>query len=364
MTIPFVDLKAQYQKLKPELDSAVLEIMENGTFIMGKPVELFEQSISDYLGGQALGCASGSDALLLALMALDIKPGDEVITTPFTFFATAGAISRLGARPVFVDIDEKTFNTDPTKIEEAVTARTKAIIPVHIFGQPADMDAIMQVAHKHGLKVIEDACQAIGAEYKGKKVGTLGDFGCFSFFPTKNLGGVGDGGLIVCKDYQDYDKVKLLRLHGAKKKYYNELIGINSRLDALQAVVLQVKLSHLTVWNLCRAEIAKSYSEKLSDFVDTPYTAQNVTHVYHQYAIKTARREELLEHLNANSIAAGVYYPSPLHLQPCFADLGYKEGDLPVVEKVCSQILSLPVYPEMTYEMASFVVDTVRSLYK
>jgi dTDP-4-amino-4,6-dideoxygalactose transaminase len=265
---------------------------------------------------------------------------------------------------VFVDIDEKTFNIDPAKIEEAVTARTRAIIPIHIFGQPADMDAVMKVAQKHKLKVIEDACQAIGAEYKEKKVGTIGDFGCFSFFPTKNLGGAGDGGLITCKDQKDYDKVKLLRLHGAKKKYYNELIGVNSRLDALQAAVLQVKLPHLTAWNLRRAEIAKLYTDKLSDLVDTPHTTAEVTHVYHQYAVKTARRDGLLEHLNANGISAGVYYPSPLHLQPCFSDLGYKEGDLPVVEKICLQILSLPIYPEMSDEMVSFVAGIVRSLYK
>ncbi len=363
MQIPFVDLKTQYKNIKKDIDQSLFEIIENGTFILGKPVEEFEKNISSYLDAYSLGCASGSDALLLALMASDIKEGDEVITTPFTFFATAGAVARLGAVPVFVDIDEKTFNIDPVKVEQAVSDKTRAIIPVHIFGQSVDMDPVLEICERRNLTLIEDACQAIGAEYKDKKAGTMGRFGCFSFFPTKNLGGFGDGGLITCKNEEDYKLLKKLRVHGSEKKYFHDVIGINSRLDAIQAGVLNIKLKYLDEWNTRRVEIAQKYSESLKDLVQTPYVIKDAEHIYHQYAILTKDRDTLLAHLNQNGISSGVYYPLPLHLQKCFEYLGYKEGYLPVSEKVSKEILSLPIYPEMTEAQVEYIINTVRSFF-
>lgn len=359
--VPFIDLQTQYQNLKSELDPVIQRIFEDGTFILGEPVRQFEENISNYLNVSSVGCASGSDALLLAFMAEGIGPGDEVITTPFTFFATAGAIMRTGATPVFVDIDSKTYNIDPNLISSAITEKTKAILPVHLFGQPADMTPIMELAEYHQLIVIEDACQAIGAEYKGQKVGSIGDYGCFSFFPTKNLGAAGDGGLISTKHPEKYELLKKLRVHGASKKYHHDLLGLNSRLDSLQAAILDVKLQYLDSWNTRRREIAKIYSENLPEDIITPFEAKDSSHVYHQYAIQVEQRDMFLEHLKINTIAAGVYYPVPLHLQSCFSDLGYRQGDLAVCEKISDLILSLPIYPEISQYLLKYVISTIQN---
>lgn len=364
MEIPFIDLQKQYQNLKAEILPAVERVFAEGAFIMGEYVRNFEAKVSDYLGQPAIGCASGSDALLLALMATGLKPGDEVITTSFTFFATAGAIARLGATPVFADIDPDTFNISPDKISAAITPKTKAIIVVHLFGQCADLDKIGAIAKSNNLKVIEDACQSFGARLKGKQAGTIGDFGCYSFFPTKNLGGAGDGGLVTAKNPADLEILKILRLHGAKIKYYNELVGINSRLDALQAVILDIKLAYIDKWNGARQKIAGDYSRALAGVVAAPKVLAGAEPVYHQYAILTPQRDALLKHLQSKGIAAGVYYPSPLHLQPCFSNLNYAPGSMPVTERVCGEILSLPIFPEMTAEQVQYVIEAVRTFYE
>jgi UDP-N-acetyl-2-amino-2-deoxyglucuronate dehydrogenase len=358
--IPYVDVRANYQSLKNEIDTSINKIVSEGHFIMGDEVKNFEEEISSYLGSRAISCASGSDALLLSLMALGIGPGDEVITSPFTFFATAGAIARLGAKPVFVDIEERTLNMDPDKLRSAINQKTKAIIPVHIFGYSCDMDRIMSVAREFGLKVIEDACQAIGAEYKGRKLGTIGDLGAFSFFPTKNLGGMGDGGLVCTNSEELYQKVKMLRVHGAEKKYFHDLIGINSRLDTLQAAILRVKLEHLDTWNRKRGEISNKYRNALSNVTRVQDPLYGSVPCYHQFAIRVEKRDELLNFLKENGIEASVYYPRPLHIQKCFEYLGYKVGDLPVSESVCNSVLSLPLFPEMTEEQINFIILKVR----
>lgn len=352
--IHFLDLKSQLEPIKDEIHKKVLDVIDSGQFIMGEQVKLFEEEVATYLGVKhAIAVGSGSDALLIALMACGVKAGDEVITSPFTFFATAGAIARLGAKPVFVDIQKDTFNIDPSLIELAITSKTKAIIPVHIFGQAADMDEIMQIAKKHNLKVIEDACQAIGSDYKDKKSGTIGDLGCFSFFPTKNLGCFGDGGLITTNDDDLASYIRRCRVHGSSKKYHHEFVGINSRLDALQAAVLRVKLPHLNSWNTKRLEIANKYSEKLRNHFLTPIIKENRNPIFHQYALLAKSKEErdkVLSHLKENNIASGVYYPVPLHLQECFKDLGYKEGDLPVSEDIANRVFSIPIYPEVDFK--------------
>ncbi len=358
--IPYVDIKANYQSIKSEIDDSVSKVISEGHFIMGEEVKNLENEMSSYLGSKALVCASGSDALLLSLMALGIGPGDEVITSPFTFFATAGAVARIGAKPVFVDIDESTLNIDPEKLMNVITPNTKAIIPVHIFGYSCDMEKIMSIAHEHGIKVIEDACQAIGAEYRGKKLGTIGDLGTFSFFPTKNLGGMGDGGMICTNSEELYQKVKMLRVHGAEKKYFHELVGINSRLDTLQAAILRVKLRHLDGWNKKRGEISAKYRAALADVVRVQDPVYDSIPCYHQFAIRTYQRDGLLNFLKESGIEASVYYPRPLHLQKCFEDLGYKVGDLPISESVCNTILSLPLFPEMTEEQVNFIISKVR----
>lgn len=364
MRVPFIDLKREYKSLKPKIDSAINKVARSGSFILGETVADFEKNISRYLGAGALSCASGTDALLLALMVLNLKPEDEVITASFTFAATAATIARLGAKPVFVDINENTFNLDAKLIERAITKKTKAIIVVHLFGNPAEMDEILAVAKKHKLAVIEDACQAIGAEYKGKKVGTLGDFGCFSFFPTKNLGAYGDGGLIVRQKKHNYDLIKKLRVHGAGKKYYHDFIGLNSRLDALQAAILKVKLAYLDKWNNQRIMTAKKYNSLLKNIVKTPGAARGCKHVFHQYAILTKNREKLLDWLRKKGIEAGVYYPLPLHLQKCFSYLGYKQGDLPITEKISRTIVSLPIFPGLLDQELNYVIKAVKEFYK
>ncbi len=347
--IPFIDLKRLHEPIKNELMLAIKRVVDSGNFILGPEVASFEKEIARYLGVKhAIGVASGSDALLLSLMALGIKEGDEVITTPFTFFATAGAIMRLGATPVFVDVDERTFNINPSLIESAITSKTKAILPVHIFGQPSNMSEIMMIAKKHDLFVVEDACQAIGAEWKGRKVGSIGDLGCFSFFPTKNLGGFGDGGLVVTNNDEFADYLRKARVHGAKKKYEHQFIGINSRLDALQAAVLRVKLKYLNYWNAERIKIAQEFNDLLRERFITPFVLKGAKHVYHQYALLVKEgRDEVLVSLRKKGVMAGVYYPKPLHLQESFLSLGYKKGDLPVAEEISKKILSIPLYPEV-----------------
>lgn len=358
--IPYVDVRANYLSIKSEIDTAINNVASSGYFIMGQEVKDFEAEISQYLGCKALSCASGSDALLLSLMALGIGEGDEVITSPFTFFATAGAVARLGAKPVFVDIDPKTLNIDPDKIISAITPKTKAIIPVHIFGYSCDMDRIMNIARESNLKVIEDACQSIGGEYKGKKLGTIGDLGAFSFFPTKNLGAFGDGGLVATNSDELYEEVKKLRVHGAEKKYFHDLIGINSRLDAIQAAILRTKLKYLDVWNKRREEVVNKYKFGLYDVVEIQDRVEDSKSCYHQFALRVDRRDELLSFLKENGIEANIYYPKPLHLQKCFENLGYTEGSLPVAESASKRILSLPLYPEITDEQIDYIIQKVR----
>jgi dTDP-4-amino-4,6-dideoxygalactose transaminase len=360
-TVPVLDLQAQYQSIKEEIDTAVLDVMASGYFVLGANVQALEAEIAEYAGCQyGIGVASGTDALRLSLAALDIGPGDEVITTPFTFVATANTISHAGARPVFVDIDPHTFNIVPAQIEGAITERTKAIVPVHLYGQPAEMDSIMDIARRHGLFVIEDCAQAIGAEDGGRRVGSFGDLGCFSFYPTKNLGAFGDGGMVTTNDPDIAERVTVLRQQGSKSRYYHDVLGFNSRLDELQAALLRVKLRHLDDWQARRRQIAAQYDELLGDLgVETPYVRPHVIHVYHQYTIRVARRDELHEFLRERGVGTMIYYPLPLHLQRMYHDLGYAQGSLPVSEDAGCTVLSLPMYPELTDEQVQAVVDTM-----
>ncbi len=355
-SFPFLDLKAQYRTIKAEIDAAIQRVMTSQQFILGQEVEGFEKEISAHLGVRhAIACASGSDALLLALMALEIGPGDEVVTTPFTFVATAGAIARLGARPVFVDIDPSTYNISAAAIEAAITPRTKAIIPVHLYGLPADMSAISKIADERGIPVVEDAAQAIGAKYAARIVGGIGLCGCFSFFPSKNLGGAGDGGMLVTNDDTFADKLRVLHIHGGRTKYEYETIGINSRLDALQAAILRVKLKHLDPWAAGRVQRAERYRRLfqqagLNDVISLPSVPAKSTHVYHQYVIRAPRRDGLKAHLREHGVPSEIYYPLPLHLQQAFAYLGHKLGDLPESERASREVLALPIFPEMSDE--------------
>ncbi|MCL6471235.1 MAG: DegT/DnrJ/EryC1/StrS family aminotransferase [Firmicutes bacterium] len=362
MSIPLLDLQAQYSSIKDEVESAVLDVLRSGRYILGPKVKEFEAAIADYCGAKyAVGVANGTDALVLSLEASGIGPGDEVITSPFTFFATAESISRLGAKPVFIDIDPQTYNLDVEQIEAKITARTKAIMPVHIFGQPAEMDTIDDIAQRHGIKVIEDACQAIGAEYRGRKVGSLGSVACFSFFPSKNLGAAGDGGAVVTNDKELADKVRLLRQHGSNKKYHHSLMGYNSRLDELQAAILLVKLKHIDRWNNARRQKAKYYDKLFADTkIITPSSPEHVKHVYHLYIIKVPNRERIETALKENGIGHGVYYPVPLHLQEVYKDLGYTEGDLPVSEAASKQTIAIPLYPELEESDMEIIADIIK----
>jgi dTDP-4-amino-4,6-dideoxygalactose transaminase len=366
----FLDLKAQYAKIKDEVRQAVDSVFESQHFILGQEVQLLEEELAKYIAvPAAVGCASGSDALYLSLLALNVGPGDEVITTPFTFVATAGAIARTGAKPVFVDILPDSYNIDPAAIASAVTSRTKAIIPVHLFGLAADLDAILAIAKEHNLAVIEDSAQSIGATYKGHQTGSLGLFGCFSFFPSKNLGCAGDGGLVTTTDLQMADKLKLLRAHGSRRKYQYEIIGTNSRLDALQAAILRVKLRHLDSWAKARQRHAASYRVLFADYgltekVNAPTCPTHSTHVYNQFVIRVAQREALRAHLQKNGIPTDVYYPSPLHVQPAFAYLGYAAGAFPVSEKAAQEVLALPVYPELSEQDQDRIVDAISGFFK
>jgi dTDP-4-amino-4,6-dideoxygalactose transaminase len=364
---PFLDLKAQFAGIRHEVNAAVSKALESQHFILGPEVEAFEEELKPHVGCQyAFGCASGSDALLLALMALGIGPGDEVIAPPFTFVATIGAIERLRARTVFVDIDPETFNLSPDKVAKAVTPKTKAIVPVHLFGLAADMDPILEIAASHKLAVIEDAAQAIGARYKGKPTGSMGTIGCFSFFPSKNLGGAGDGGLVTTNDRSLAEKLKILRLHGSRTKYHYDQLGINSRLDAIQAAILRVKLKHLDAWTRGRRRNAERYRElfaefKLNPWVKAPIEPAGYYHVYNQFTIRTQQRDALKEHLRQDGILTEIYYPYPLHLEPAFAFLGYKPGDFPACERACSEVLSLPIFPELDDKQLRAVVQAVAS---
>jgi dTDP-4-amino-4,6-dideoxygalactose transaminase len=362
--VPFIDLVAQHQTIAGDVRDAVDRVFASQLFVLGEEVAQFEAECAQYCdANDAISCASGTDALLLALMALGIGPGDEVVTSPFSFFATAGCIHRVGARPVFVDIDPVSMNIDPDQIVRAITPNTRAILPVHLFGQCSLMEPLWRIAVQHGLTIIEDACQSIGAEYRGRRAGVLGTIGCFSFFPTKNLGGAGDGGLMTTDDPELSRRVRLLRVHGDAGAYRHVEVGLNSRLDALQAAVLRVKLGHLGRWTEARRANAKRYPtlfEKydLLDHVMLPRELPDCRHVYNQFTIrvKHGRRDAVLASLRSQQIGAAIYYPIPLHLQECFAFLGYKQGDLPASESAAAEVLSLPIFPELGAERQEVVV--------
>jgi dTDP-4-amino-4,6-dideoxygalactose transaminase len=387
--IPILDLKLQYESIKDEINAAIAEVLESTEFILGPAVRDLEQRVATYCECKyGVGVASGTDALRLTLAALGIGPGDEVITTPFTFIATANTISHCGARPVFVDIDPRTYNIDPAKIKGAITERTRAIVPVHLYGQPADMDPIIELAEQHGLFVVEDCAQAIGARYCSRRttndegrttkdegrtlaggrwsaVGSIGHAGCLSFYPTKNLGAYGDGGMVVTNDAALAEKIDILRRQGGKKKYHAEVLGFNSRLDTLQAAILRVKLNYLDAWNEARRRVAQRYNELLAGLpVTTPYESPDVYHVYHQYTIRARQRDALAAYLKERGISTIVYYPVPLHRQGLYASLGYEEGSLPESEAASREVLSLPMYPEITEEQQRMVVEAIRRFYE
>lgn len=362
--IPLLDLKAQYASIKTEVDGAIKRIVEAQNFIMGEDVKLLEKEVARYCGTKfGVGVSSGTDALILALKAIGVGAGDEVITTPFTFMATAGAISNVGARPVFCDIDPATYNIDPKAAEKAVTKRTRAIMPVHLYGQCAEMDEILRIAKANKLKVIEDAAQAIGAAYKGRRAASMGDIGCISFFPGKNLGAFGDGGMVVTNNAEYAEKISTLRVHGSSKRYIHSIVGTNARLDNLQAAVLRVKLKYLDRWAASRQQNARIYNELFKGSgVITPYLPAYNTHVYHQYVIKveSSKRDALLNSLLKNNIEARVYYPVPLHLQECYSSMGYRRGDMPRSEEAADSTLALPVYPELARDDISYTADAIK----
>jgi dTDP-4-amino-4,6-dideoxygalactose transaminase len=365
----FLDLQSQYQSIKGEIDEAIQKVLNKGVFIGGEEVKKLEKDIADFCNVKyAIGVNSGTDALFLALKALGIGEGDEVITTPFTFIATAEVIVNLGAKPVFVDINPKTFNIDVDKIEEKITSKTKVILPVHLFGQSAEMDKIMELAEKYNLKVIEDAAQAIGAKYKEKRIGGIGDIGCFSFYPTKNLGAYGDGGMIVTDNEEIYSKIKLLKNHGSSKKdkYLNLVSGYNSRLDTIQAAILNVKFKYLEEWTEQRIKNAEYYNEQLKDVegITTPYCESYNYHVYNQYVIRGEKRDELKDYLKNNDIPTEIYYSLPLHLQPAFEFLSYKKGDLIESEKASREVLSLPIYSELKREYQNLIIKKIKEFYE
>jgi dTDP-4-amino-4,6-dideoxygalactose transaminase len=372
-----LDLKAQFVPLREEINRAIQQVVEAQAFVLGQTVADFETEVANYVGARhAIGCASGTDALILALAALGVGPGDEVLTSPFSFFSTASCAYKVGARPVFADIDPDTFNLDPEKVEVAIGARTKAVLPVHLFGQCAEMDALSSIAERRGLPVVEDAAQALSATYRSSSrgaeihAGSIGTLGCYSFFPSKNLGGFGDGGMIVTQDDDLAERLRLLRVHGGQQMYHHRWVGWNSRLDALQAAVLRIKLPHLDDWSEGRAANAARYDGWFAESgvlesgqVRLPARAENCRHIFNQYTLRAKRRDELREHLKSEGIGHSVYYPVPLHLQECFRELGYKEGDLPEAERACREVISLPVYPELTREQQQRVVSAVAGFY-
>jgi len=365
MRVPILDLKAQYAAIKDEVTRAIGEVCENQAFALGPAVAQFEENVAAYCGSKhAIGVSSGTDALLVSLMALNIRPGDEVITTPFSFFATAGCVVRVGARPVFADVDPDSFNIDPARIEEKTSDKTRAIIPVHLFGQIAEMKAITEIAMQHDLAVIEDAAQAIGAGRDGSKAGNFGDCGCFSFYPTKNLGGFGDGGLVTTNSDAMADDIRTLRDHGQKPRYFYKVIGGNFRLDGIQGAVLNVKLKYLDEWNEKRRQNAALYDSLFAGSpVRTPAIDSHNVSIYHQYTVTVPERDKLQKYLAENEIGSAVFYPKPLHLQDCFRELGYVQGDMPVAERLCNEVLSLPVYPELTTDQIEYVAGAVLKFY-
>lgn len=381
MKVPLLDLQAQYATIRDDVRAAIDRVFESQQFVLSAEVQALEEEIARYSQTKfAVGCASGSDALLLALMSCGIGAGDEVITTPFSFFATASAITRLGARPVFVDIDEQTYNIKPSLVADAITERTKAIVPVHLYGQCAEMDPLIELAGSGGppasaseparpraIPIIEDAAQAIGAEDHGRRAGSMGAIGCLSFYPSKNLGGAGDGGMLVTNDLDHARRLHMLRVHGEERKYFHKVVGLNSRLDALQAAVLRVKLPHLDAWSVARQRNAQQYElmfgdAGLSEKFGLPFVRAGARHIFHQFVIRVraGRRDALREHLRARGVGTDVYYPVPLHLQECFAFLGYKPGDFPIAEAAAQETLALPVYPELTAEQQDYVVSAIR----
>ena len=367
MKVPFLDLKAQYQSIKDEIAVELQKVLDNTAFAGGPFVAQFEKEFAIFCQAEsATGLGSGTAALWAAIQGLGIGKGDEVITTPNTFIATAEAISFSGAKPVFVDIDEQTYNMNPQLLEDAVTPKTKAIIPVHLYGQTADMDPIMKIAKDNGLFVIEDACQAHGAEYKGKPAGSIGDAGCFSFYPGKNLGAYGEAGAVVTNNAQLTENIRMFRDHGQKKKYYHSMIGWNARMDGFQGAVLSVKLKYLNKWNDSRRKNAQLYNELLADVecVITPTEADYAKHVYHIYTIRTGNRDTFMTALAENSVFCGIHYPVPIHLQNAYHSLGYKKEDFPVAEKCCGQLVSLPMFPELTPEQIGYVVEKIKSITK
>ena len=355
-----LDLKAQHEPIKEEIKSALKDILDSGRFVLGKNVLSFEQEIASYYNVKnAVGLASGTDALHLSLSALDLKSGDEIITTPFTFIASAEAIAYVGAKPVFVDIDRVTLNIDVKKIEEKITSRTRAIVVVHLFGLPADMKEIMDIAGKYNLKVIEDCAQSFGAKYNNIPVGSMGDAGCFSFYPSKNLGAYGDGGMMITNNAEVSEKVRLLRNHGTVGPYQHSFLGYNSRLDEIQAAILRIKLEHIDTYNRKRGSIAKIYTSILGSKIQCPVELEDRIHVYHQYTLRTPIRNDIQETLKENSVSSVVYYPLPLHLQGAFKYLGYSEGDFPESEAAANEVLSLPIYPEMEMETAEYIAEII-----
>ncbi len=366
-SVPLLDIQRQTEPLRAEMEAAVSRVFASGHFVLGETVQELESAIAEYCqAAYAIGCASGSDALLLALLTADVGPEDEVIVPSYTFFATASAVSRLGAKIVFADIDPLTFNLDPADVARRVTSRTKAIIPVHLFGQCADMDMLHDVAHGNDLLIIEDAAQAMGAEYRGRRTGSLGDLACFSFYPTKNLGGAGEGGMLTTNDERLADRIALLRVHGMRPRYYHQVVGINSRLDSLQAAVLNVKMPHLERWTQMRIDNADRYSamfqaENIHTNIDLPIARTSGRHVWNQYVIRISggHRDALRNHLKNSNVGTEIYYPVPLHRQACFANLGYEPGSLPETEKAASETLALPIFPEITESEQQYVVQQI-----
>ena len=367
MKVPMLDLNAQYLPILDDIRAEIEKVFTTHAYKLGPQVKEFEEDIKEFCNVKhAIGCASGTDALLLALLALNISEGDEVITTPFTFFATAGTIHRVGATPVFADVKTDTFNIDPQKIESVITSKTKAIMPVHLFGQPAEMDKIMDIARKYDLKVIEDNAQGIGAEFDGKVAGTIGDIGTLSFFPSKNLGAMGDGGMCLTNDDELSTKLFQLRVHGENPQYYHKWVGLNSRLDTIQAAVLLVKLRSLQSWSEARRQNAEYYYKHLSDIpqIKLPVIHKKATSIYNQFTLLAEQRDELLKYLRAHDIGCAVYYPRVLHLQECFTYLNYKEGDFPVSEELAKKVISIPVFSEISREQQDFVISTIREFYR
>lgn len=372
MNVPLLDLKAQYATIREDVREAIDRVFESQRFVLGAEGQALEEEIARYCQTKyAIGCASGSDALLLALMSCGVGAGDEVITTPFTFFATAAAITRLGARPMFVDIDERTFNMDPARAAAAISQRTKAIIAVHLYGQCVDMEPLVEMAAKNGIPLIEDAAQAIGAEDRGRRAGSIGTIGCLSFYPSKNLGGAGDGGMLITSDDDHAHGLRMLHVHGEAQKYHHDVVGINSRLDELQAAVLRVKLAHLDEWTSARQRKARQYESMFTDAglceqITPPYVRRDGRHVFHQFVIRVpgGARDALREHLRMHGVGSDIYYPVPLHLQKCFADLGYEKGEFPAAERAAAETLALPIYPELTDAQQDYVVSTIASFFK